>query len=165
MIVIENLLKNQDHSYFQSLCYDVPYFISSSTEDKTHGILHSYLSAEDQYKSIFNTIIEKTSLKGDISTVLQAYINCAPAGKFHGGDWHNDPGATTILYYPFGWDQKYGGRTVFKNGKSVDYIANSAVCFPAQLVHKAEPHRAPNWRFTIALKTTLDMNNEDSNIK
>jgi len=157
MIVIKNLLAEKDHQYLQSLCQEKKYRLTGSVLNaKKNNFLSSSFLEEDEYRVLFEEVLKKTSLKGDISLVKRAYINCAPAGKFHGGDWHKDDRDITILYYPFGWDQKFGGRTVFSNNKAVDYVANSVVCFPTDLAHKAEPHRAPAWRFTIALKTTLE---------
>ncbi len=81
---------------------------------------------------------------------LRSYVNCHPPQS--SGDFHEDDGDMTFLFYPDENEENKGG-TEFKDGTKIDYKTNRLIIFDAKILHKANINLSNEMRYSIAWKT------------
>ena len=90
--------------------------------------------------------IEDNSITGtaiDLDVILGLSANGQTSGQY--GTPHVDDGEYTLLYYPNpDWNFEWQGNLNFLDldheiGKIISYKPNRLVCFPADMVHYADP--------------------------
>ena len=97
-------------------------------------------------------------------SIGRVYVNLHPSGINHGGVFHVDEDTSgrfnetiTALYYPYDWDEKYGGGTEFEDGTIVEYKRNRLVLFGANKKHRGMEHSNPDmFRYTVAFKMNAE---------
>jgi hypothetical protein len=58
--------------------------------------------------------------------------------KGQNGNWHQDHGELTVLYFPLEWLPEWGGSTLFKVyalDKEIKYLKNRLVVFDSSMFH------------------------------
>jgi Rps23 Pro-64 3,4-dihydroxylase Tpa1-like proline 4-hydroxylase len=104
---------------------------------------------EEEYFSnyLFEEIKEELD-KVKNYNILRVYANGQTSGQY--GTPHVDDGEYTLLYYPNpDWNFEWQGNLNFLNldheiGKIISYKPNRLVCFPANMIHYADP---PSMKF------------------
>ena len=104
---------------------------------------------EEEYFSnhLFEEIKEELD-KVKNYNILRVYANGQTSGQY--GTPHVDDGEYTLLYYPNpDWNFEWQGNLNFLDldhdiGKIISYKPNRLVCFPADMVHYADP---PSMKF------------------
>ena len=94
--------------------------------------------------------------------LLRSYVNLAPCGEIYEGEYHQDDGDITALFYPMPWSTEWQGGTDF-DGQIIDYVTNRLVLFDADIPHKSVSHSCPTgFRYTVAFKIEATWIHENS---
>ena len=155
--ILDNFLDNDYLKQLQLIIPNLGY--KPHTSEPTNNLNAKFMnSVGDGYwpnTDSFNYMVEKISNLPYIKNVefLRMYVNLHPSGENHGGDFHEDDGMITALFYPMVWDKTYGGGTEFKSGDIVDYVENRLVLFNSFDTHRGMEHsNAKMFRYTVAFK-------------
>ena len=153
MIIIDDFLcddyLNQIQGVIPTLGYN-PHGSYANVFNFFNSIGHPWPNT-DTFNYMAKKIQNLTYMKE--SSIIRVYVNLHTTGKNHCGDFHEDDGQITALYYPMTWDKKYGGGTEFEDGTVVDYVTNRLVLFDANKKHRGMEHTNENlFRYTVAFK-------------
>jgi hypothetical protein len=156
---IENFLTEEEYLHINALVGDgnFPWTLQTSKtggDTERHGFLQSIVNLEyPLYIQISDKIVKSFNLQD--YTLGRAYYN----GQWFSrdGSFHCDDGSKTVLIYLTPWDPEWGGFTHFMPNNEhiiIPPVTNSAVCFDANIPHKAYSfslQHAP-MRITLAFK-------------
>jgi len=150
--IIDDFLGDDFVEYMQDIIPDMPFQPMSAD-----GMGESFLASIGQYpeSDAFKFLAKKIHQvpKLMVQHVQTIYVNLNPTGINHCGKFHTDGGDITAMYYPYDWDEKYAGATLFEEGTRVEYVKNRLLLFDSNLSHRAEEHSNTNmFRYTVAVK-------------
>ena len=170
--VYDNVLDKQMLNYVDNYIRTLPYYPhTSTTPDEGNFFATENLDRHELFNFLGSVITEYNGkpLFKECPHVTRVYANAHNYGKHNGGRWHTDEGNNgngwcnvTMLFYTQEWCPSYKGSTLFKYDdeiKSVEYVRNRMVVFPANILHKAEYHlNKQSMRYTIAYKMSGKLN-------
>lgn len=157
--IVDNFLSKEDQKMVSNaMIFDLRYNIASSkiTEPR-YNFMHGMIDfiSTNKFDPLIKSLLALPNVIGEEIDIIRMYSNMAPAGEWYSGDFHQDDGTITALYYPVMWNSEWGGGTSFITGEVVDNVRNRLVLFDAAIPHKGDPHTHEGWRYTIAIKTNL----------
>ena len=156
MIIIDDFLCDDFVEHIQDVIPTLGYNPHSSigTNPNFFNSIGTWPST-DAFNYVAKKIQNLTYIKN--VSIIRVYANLHPSGSAHSGDFHEDDGQITALYYPYDWDEKYGGGTEFEDGTIVEYKRNRLVLFGANKKHRGMEHSNPDmFRYTVAFKMNAE---------
>jgi len=154
----ENVIPENEFDVVKDILKNRNWIIQSSDGSGITSFFYSELEQNEVnfFKKYFGLLLEEYTRENNVNEQIffdRAYINCHPC--YHPGSWHTDSDklGLTLLYYPASEiDFKKEGGTAFKDFTQ-DYIGNSLLIFPANILHMATEHSHKGiFRYTIAFK-------------